>query len=104
MTPKWKDIDMSEIHLTITCLAPLMSQCFADNYTKLCTIEADLSRAPVFTRPKSTGEGSFYSVDYDIILLFGMTELQAQMAWNENVSLLQMFNPTDFGLNFSCGF
>ena len=54
----------------------------------LCTIEADLSRAPILARPKATGKGSFYLVKYDVILLFGMTELQAQVAWKENVSCL----------------
>ena len=40
-----------------------------------------------------------YRVDFDIILLFGMTELQAQLAWTENVSGLHMLlNPIDFGL------
>ena len=57
---------------------------------KLCTIEADLSRVPLLPRPKARGEGSFYRVDYDIILLFGITELKAQIAWNENVSGLHI--------------
>ena len=71
----------------------------ADNYTKLCTIEADLSRVPMVPRPKATGKGSFYRVDYEIVLLFGMTELKAQIAWKEKVSGLHMlFNPTDTGL------
>jgi hypothetical protein len=56
-----------------------------DNYTKLCTIEADLSQAMV-TRPKANGKGSFYEADYDIILLFGLTELKAQVVWKVNVS------------------
>jgi hypothetical protein len=69
---------------------------FADNYTKLCTIEADLSRVPLVPRPKAVGKGTFYRVDYDIVLLFGMTELKALVAWKENVSCLHMlFNPTD---------
>ena len=71
----------------------------ADNYTKLCTIEADLSRVPLLPQPKATGKGSFYKVDYEIILLFGMTELKAQIAWKEKVSDLHIwFNPTDIGL------
>ena len=50
-------------------------------------------------RPKATGKGSFYRVDYEIVLLFGMTELKAQIAWKETVSGLHMlFNPTDIGL------
>ena len=59
---------------------------FADSYHKLCTIEADLSRAPILSIPKAKGRGKFYRVDYDIVLLFGMTELKAQLAWTENVS------------------
>ena len=55
-----------------------------DNYTKLCTIEADLSLAAVVAQP--IGRGNFCSVDYDIILLFGMTELKAQVAWTVEVS------------------
>jgi len=63
--PKWKDVD-------------------TNNYALLCTIEADLSRAHIFTLPKVTGKGSYYRVNVDIILLFGITELQAQIAWKEN--------------------
>jgi len=48
----------------------------------LCTIEVDLSRATLV--PKATKKGSYYSVEIDIILLFGMTELKAQIAWQEN--------------------
>jgi hypothetical protein len=54
----------------------------------------------MFTSPKSIGKGSFYSVNFDIILLFGLTELKAQVAWEENVSHLHsmLFNPKDVGL------
>ena len=52
----------------------------------LCTIEADHSRVPSLPRRKVTGKGSYYKVKFDIVLLFGMTELKAQMAWKENVS------------------
>jgi hypothetical protein len=54
-----------------------------DNYTKLCTIEVDLSHLPL--RPKYSGGGPIYRLDYDIVLLFGLTELQAMLAWKENV-------------------
>ena len=64
----------------------------------LCTIEADLSQA-VVTHPQAKGKGNFYRVDIDIILLFGRTELKAQVAWKENVSDLAylLFHPTDIG-------
>ena len=54
-------------------------------------MEVDLSQAPIYTLPKTTGEGNFYRVDFDFILLFGMTELTAQVAWMENVSNFSYF-------------
>lgn len=61
------------------------SVCFthAENYTKLCTINVDLSHLPLVARPKVTGPGLFYRLDYEIVLLFGLTELKAQVAWKE---------------------
>ena len=68
---------------------------FADNYHKLCTIEADLSRAPRLLIPKAKKRGGlYYRVDYDIVVLFGATELKAQLAWKEFVSnvIIYLFN------------
>ena len=48
--------------------------------------------------PKVTGIGSFLLVKCDIILLFGMTEFKAQLAWTENVSGFMLFNLTGIGL------
>jgi hypothetical protein len=43
----------------------------------------DLSHLPLTARPKATGPGLFYRLDYEIVLLFGLTELKAQVAWKE---------------------
>jgi hypothetical protein len=96
VTPIWEDVDASATPLTIIYFVSLMRYYFADNYTKLCTIEADLSRAPMLNMPKVAGM-RYYKIMYDIILSFGMTELKAQVSWEENVSGLHLFNPTDFG-------
>ncbi|KAF9047806.1 hypothetical protein BJ165DRAFT_1403442 [Panaeolus papilionaceus] len=63
--PKWKDVDTK-------------------NYTKLCTIEVDLSHLPLQPRTKPSGGGSYYRLDYEIVLLFGLTELKALVSWKEN--------------------
>jgi hypothetical protein len=65
VAPKWKDVDTK-------------------NYTMLCTIEVGLSQLPSRPQPKATGSETFYEVNYDIVLLFGMTEFKAQVAWTEN--------------------
>jgi hypothetical protein len=55
----------------------------AENYTRLCTINVDLSQLPVSTRPKTKGRGVYYRLDYEIVLLFGLTELEARVAWKQ---------------------
>jgi len=63
--PRWKDVD-------------------TDNYTKICTIEVDLSHITLTPRYKGKGErGQYFRLDYDLVLLFGLTELKAQVAWRE---------------------
>jgi len=47
-------------------------------YTELCTFEVDLSRLPVSFRDRLSGEGTYYRLDYDIVLLFVLTELAAR--------------------------
>jgi len=62
--PKWKDVDTK-------------------NYTKLCTIDVDLSHLPLMPRNRAAG-GTYFRLDYEIVLLFGLTELKALIAWKEN--------------------
>jgi len=58
---------------------------FTENYMELCTVVADISHLP---QPAKEGPtGYYYEVYYDIVLIFGLTELQIMVAWEENVSL-----------------
>ena len=57
-----------------------------DNYTKLCTIEADLSFLPLPAQTKSLGVGTFFRLDYELALLFGLTEMKAQVVYKDRVS------------------
>lgn len=57
------------------------------NYAKLGNIEADLSHLPLTPLRGSQG-GTYYRVDYDVVLIFGLTELKAVIAWEEEVRLL----------------
>ncbi|KAF9524963.1 hypothetical protein CPB83DRAFT_944651 [Crepidotus variabilis] len=75
--PKWKDQDTIGFSWLNRFASPL------ENYTKLCTITVDLSHLPLQARPKATGRGTFFRLDYEIVLLFGLTELKAQVAWKE---------------------
>ena len=57
----------------------------SENYTKLCTIQVNLSHLPLTPQSNVSGEGTFYHLSFDTVLLFGLTELQAVVAWKENV-------------------
>lgn len=62
-----------------------------DNYTKLCTIDINLSQIPVKQCAKENGTGIYFAVEYDIVLIFGLTELKVQVAWlDHNVSFYDL--------------
>ena len=56
-----------------------------ENYTELCKIEVDLSHLALSPQSNFPGGGTFYHLSFDTILLFGQTELEAVVAWKEDV-------------------
>ncbi|KIJ97286.1 hypothetical protein K443DRAFT_133881 [Laccaria amethystina LaAM-08-1] len=57
-------------------------------FTILCQVEADLSSCGCITRrQESDGSGVYYAAFFDLVLLFGLTEFKAQIAWDENLNL-----------------
>ncbi|KAF7982968.1 hypothetical protein HWV62_24554 [Athelia sp. TMB] len=54
-----------------------------ENFSILCDIEADTSKLSNVLKPKTGRLGKYYSLDYSLVLLFGLTELKAQICWEE---------------------
>jgi hypothetical protein len=54
-----------------------------DNFPTLCTVSADTSNMANDLRPIFGDVGLYFEQDFSIVLLFGMTELKAQIAWKE---------------------
>ena len=54
---------------------------YTGSYSTLCRIVDDGQLVNI-----ATYNGSYYKIKYDIVLSFGLTELAAQFAWEENVS------------------
>ncbi|KIM46840.1 hypothetical protein M413DRAFT_264068 [Hebeloma cylindrosporum] len=63
-SPRWKDVD-------------------TENYTKLCNISANVSHVPQPLKEGPNGD-MYHEVEYDIVLMFGLTELKVQVAWMED--------------------
>ncbi|EIW80581.1 hypothetical protein CONPUDRAFT_56886 [Coniophora puteana RWD-64-598 SS2] len=51
-----------------------------------CTVYADTSKFARLLQARSGPSSTYYELKFDIVLLFGLTELQAQISWIENVS------------------
>jgi hypothetical protein len=58
-------------------------------FATLCTVEADTSQLINAMRPRhGRGGALFYEQIFSVVLLFGLTELKAQLCWMEDVSTL----------------
>ncbi|PFH46144.1 hypothetical protein AMATHDRAFT_8154 [Amanita thiersii Skay4041] len=53
-------------------------------FESLCEISADLTPIKSSIKPQYKESTPYYVIDYDVILLFGLTELRAQIGWKEN--------------------
>jgi hypothetical protein len=56
---------------------------YAGSYSTLCNI---VDNGQLMNIAKYWSNGSYYTIEYDIVLAFGLTELTAQYTWKENVS------------------
>ena len=91
MVPSWIRILVRPIKRASSSSSKFVScpSLHPDLYSKLCTIEVDLSHlwntSNIQTLPKRLGHGVYYNVDFDVVMLFGGTEIRAQLSWKENV-------------------
>ena len=66
-----------------------------ERFIDLCEVTADLTEVKSSIKPQynSSNGTKFYTLQFDVVLLFGLTELQAQIAWIEDVRL--SFSPDE---------
>ena len=76
--PEWKDVEPGRV------LFPLIpcEKCSEpkDKFETLCHVKANISSAPYTSKLGEMGEMG-YMRQYSVILLVGLTELQAQVSW-----------------------
>ena len=55
----------------------------------MCSVIADTSKiARSLRTQQALGRSDYYRLDFDVILLFGLTELKAQISWDDGVRLV----------------
>ena len=81
----WIKIDASSFYSFSRVLA--LTWIVTASFSTLCTIRADLSEAveDLVKKKKASGQ-VYYQLDYDVIVLFGLTELKAYIGWKSKVS------------------
>lgn len=57
-------------------------------FRKVCQIQADLSGLSGTLQEKKGATGPYWTIDYDLAIKFGGTELQAFVQWTERVRFL----------------
>jgi hypothetical protein len=63
-----------------------------ENFHDSFAVQADLTNLIEGLRPRIGKAGTVsFRMDYEIIILFGLTEFKAQLAWKENVSYLDFY-------------
>jgi hypothetical protein len=63
-------------------------------FSTLCNVHADTSKVARTISPRRGYAGlQFYRQEFSIILMFGLTELQAQLSWKEDVSASRALAP-----------
>ena len=82
--PEWTDVEpgMFEILGNFQTLPDMFC---SDRFTTICTLTADVSRVRKQIIPNAIG-GKYHSVTFDVVIKFGLTELQAQLRWREEVN------------------
>ena len=81
----WIKIDASSFHSLPRIFA--LTWVIAASFFPLCIIHADLSEAAKDLVLRKAKSGQVYNqLDYDVILLFGLTELKAYLGWKSKVS------------------
>jgi len=56
-----------------------------DMFSTLCTVTANTRQMAKRLKPlKGVGGAPYYKFDFNVVLLFGLTELKAQISWMED--------------------
>ena len=81
----WIKTDVSSFHSLARVL--VLTRIVTASFTTLCTIRANLNEAANDLVLKRNASGQiYYQLDYDVIVLFGLTELKAYFGWKSKVS------------------
>lgn len=69
---------------TCACIQFLADVARPDLFPQLCSIRGDISDVLKGLQPEFSFTGrKYYSIEFEVILSFGLTELKAQLSWKD---------------------
>jgi len=85
--PKWLDIERC---MVVRCWISLTLTSSPASFSTLCSIHADLSELSRTLSPRKSAldRSDYYVIDFEVIMLFGLTELKALISWKYKVCAL----------------
>ena len=83
-TPEWIDIERGSVFRFSDFFGGDSSR--TEKFETLCNVQADLSTAPYQTKYGKSGK-ICYTRNFSVILLVGLTELKAQIAWVDSTTV-----------------
>ena len=85
--PQWMDVDEGRTrdHVCDTMFASGAHNS-KDRFETLCYVSADISEAPYILRPGKLGRMCYYR-QFEVVLLVGLTELKAQIRWEDSTTV-----------------
>ena len=87
-TPKWI-LRNKGIFPDYVALLYATINTFAEDFSTLCFVKADLSPLSGSAQPKSgRGGKTYWTIVFSIEIHFGLTEFKARIKWNDNVGLI----------------
>jgi len=87
---RWRIADVESIKVDIRCYRgisqnPRWVDTEPDMFSTLCSVTADTRQMAKRLKPlKGVGGAPYYKFDFNVVLLFGLTELKAQISWMED--------------------
>ncbi|KAF8624902.1 hypothetical protein AX14_011703 [Amanita brunnescens Koide BX004] len=73
--------------------APAWIDADPSHFADLCEVTADVTKFKSSIKPHNYRGAKYYVLEFDIVLLFGLTELKAQIAWTRNGSRVEKRGP-----------
>ena len=89
--PQWLDLEPGSLHCGRGYDCRSLTNDRTDFFEDNCEVSADLASLKRHLKPLWNGGKEYFRFEMDVVILFGLTELQAYIAWKEDVRFHSLY-------------